>query len=414
MSGSNPYHAAAGARDRVRARPQPPAAAVCWRIPPGFWFFFWGEFAERCSYYGMRAILLLYMIDRLQFGDAQASVVMSYFMAACYFLPLVGGYLADHYFGKYRTIVAFSLPYIIGQVILGIENKPFLFIALSLLAMGSGVIKPNISTLMGLTYDQQRPGQTKLRSDAFAIFYGAINIGAAISSFAMPWLRDQYGYQTAFLCRGGPDGRGVRDLRRRQAVLRRGNDPGATTAGPQDRRQRLVVLRRIFGLFIVVAFFWSIFDQSATTWTLFARDHLDLNFFGLQLTPDQIQGLNPILILLLLPPITMLWHLLARLGLELRPTDKMLIGFVLTGADDGHHVGGRLSGRRDGPGFALLGGRPLRADHHGRSLHLGGRPGTGLRRGPALDEELRHRLLAADGLPRRQHQRLDYALVSVH
>ena len=69
--------------------------------------------------------------------------------------------------------------------------------------MGSGVIKPNISTLMGLTYDQQRPGNLKLRSDAFAIFYGAINIGAAISSFAMPWLRDRWGYQIAFLFPAG-------------------------------------------------------------------------------------------------------------------------------------------------------------------------------------------------------------------
>lgn len=202
MSGSNPYHA-----PQVPVIASEEAAAArrggLLAHPPGFWFFFWGEFAERCSYYGMRAVLLLYMIDRLKLADAQASVIMSYFMAACYFLPLVGGYLADHYFGKYRTIVAFSLPYIIGQMILGIENKPFLFIALSLLAMGSGVIKPNISTLMGLTYDQQRPGQTKLRSDAFAIFYFSINIGATISSFAMPKLRDWFNYQTAFLCAAG-------------------------------------------------------------------------------------------------------------------------------------------------------------------------------------------------------------------
>src|SRR5512146_2156647 len=88
--------------------------------PKGFWFIFWGEFAERCSYYGMRAILLLYMIERLGFSDGQANANISYFMAACYLLPLVGGYLADNYIGKYRTIVGFSLPYILGHVILGI------------------------------------------------------------------------------------------------------------------------------------------------------------------------------------------------------------------------------------------------------------------------------------------------------
>jgi len=93
--------------------------------PLGFWFIFWGEFAERCSYYGMRAILPLYMSERLGLGDAVASRGMSFFMAACYFLPLVGGCLADNFFGKYRTIVAFSLPYILGHVLLGIETVPF-------------------------------------------------------------------------------------------------------------------------------------------------------------------------------------------------------------------------------------------------------------------------------------------------
>ena len=187
----------------------------------------------------------------------------------------MGGYLADHYFGKYRTIVAFSLPYIIGQMILGIENEPFLFIALSLLAMGSGVIKPNISTLMGLTYDQQRPGNSKLRSDAFAIFYGSINIGAAISSFAMPWLRNRYSYQTAFLFPAGLMAMAFvifASGKRFYAVetIGRGPPPARKIAA-----QRLVVLRQIFGLFVVVTFFWSIFDQSATTWTLFACDHIE-------------------------------------------------------------------------------------------------------------------------------------------
>jgi POT family proton-dependent oligopeptide transporter len=309
----------------------PPRRFALGNHPLGFWFIFWGEFAERSSYYGMRTILLLYMIQRLGFREGHASFVMHGFMAACYLLPLVGGYLADNYFGKYRTIVAFSIPYVLGHVILGIQSVPYLILALALLAMGSGVIKPNISTLMGMTYDQRRPGQTRLRSDAFAIFYGAINLGAAISSFAMPWLRDRYGYAIAFLFpavlmtlalaafAGG---------KRFYAV----EHVGRVRLTAEDRRQRLQFLCRILGLFAVVAFFWSIFDQSASTWTLFATDHLDLpTVFGWKLAPDSIQALNPVLILILLPPITLAWHGLARLGCPLRPTDKMVIGFVLTG-----------------------------------------------------------------------------------
>ncbi|MFY0116420.1 hypothetical protein ABTQ02_19015, partial [Acinetobacter baumannii] len=83
----------------------------------------------------------------------------------------------------------FSIPYVFAQFIVGVDNRYVVFFALALLAMGSGVIKPNISTLMGLTYDQQRPGQDQLRTSAFSWFYMAINIGAFLSQLVMPVLR---------------------------------------------------------------------------------------------------------------------------------------------------------------------------------------------------------------------------------
>ena len=277
----------------------------------------------------MRAILVLYMTDALKFPDAKASMVMSYFIAGCYLLPLVGGYLADNFFGKYWTIIGFSIPYILGHVILGIESTPYLIVALCLLAMGSGVIKPNISTLMGMTYDQQRPGQEKLRSDAFATFYGAINIGAALSSFAMPVIRTRYGYAVAFLFPAGLMAVAFvifalgKPFYAKEVITR-------ARKTPEERRQQGIVLRRILGLFVVVTFFWSIFDQAASTWTLFARDFLDLHLFGYKLEPDMIQGFNPVLIILMLPPVTLFWHFLSKRGLEMRATDKMLVGFLLT------------------------------------------------------------------------------------
>jgi solute carrier family 15 (oligopeptide transporter), member 1 len=299
--------------------------------PKGFWFFFWGEFAERCSYYGMRAILSLYMADQLGLGEANAATYMSFFIAACYFLPLVGGYVADNFFGKYWTIVGFSIPYILGHVILGFESFWFLVIALSLLAMGSGVIKPNISTLMGLTYDQYRPGQKQLRSDAFAIFYFAINFGAAISQFAMPPIRTHYGYWVAFLFPAalmaiafviftlGKPYYAVETINR--------NRPPAT---PEERHEMWLVLRNIAGLFVLVMFFWSIFDQSASTWIFFANLYMDCRIFGWLTDPDQIQAFNPVFIILLLPFITVLWRVLEKRGLKIRATDKMVVGFLLT------------------------------------------------------------------------------------
>ena len=323
-----------GADEATTSGPAKPSAAVFATFfashPVGFWFIFWGELAERCSYYGMRAILFRYMAEQLGLGDAVASMGNSYFIAACYLLCLLGGYVADNFFGKYWTIVGFCVPYILGHVILGYESVPFLITALAFLAMGSGVIKPNISTLMGMTYDQQRPGREKLRSDAFAMFYGAINVGAALSSFAMPEIRDRYGYRIAFLFPAalmvvafaifafGKRYYAVEVISRRHK-------------SPQERQQQWVVLGRIIGLFVVVSFFWSIFDQGSSTWVLFARDHMNLDFYGIHtFPPDQLQSLNPVLIILFLAPVTMLWHAFANRGLKLRPTDKMMIGFIVT------------------------------------------------------------------------------------
>ncbi len=305
--------------------------------PVGFWFFFWGEFAERASFYGMRAILTLYMIDELSFTRADAGTIMSLFVAAAYFLPLLGGFIADRYLGKYWTIVGFSIPYILGHVILGFEERIFLYIALVLLAMGTGVIKPNISTLMGNTYDLFRPGQTLLRSQAFAMFYFAINVGAALSQISMPWLRTNYGYAIAFLFPAAlmvvafaifASGKGYYA----PDVISREPKP------PEERAQQWAVLQRLFALFLLVTFFWAIFDQSGTTWIFFARDHLELSLFGVAVDPDQVQALNPVFIMLFLPFVTWMWSVLDRRGIKVRATDKLLVGFLLTALTMGIHV----------------------------------------------------------------------------
>src|SRR5262249_41111702 len=134
------------------------------------------------------------------------------FKMGCYLLPLLGGLIADRWVGRYWTIVGFSVPYVLGHFILGFSDPTvlgdtiqglsperltfianwLLFIALALLAGGSGVIKPNISSLLGQTYDQKRPGQERLRSSAFLWFYLAINVGALISQLGMPEIRERY------------------------------------------------------------------------------------------------------------------------------------------------------------------------------------------------------------------------------
>src|SRR5438132_880083 len=168
--------------------------------PAGFWFIFWGELAERCAYYGVRALFVLYMVDELFVSsipvkaerDDWAQLVAYIFKAACYFTPLIGGLIADRYLGKYWTIVSFAVPYVFGPILLGIPIPLIYYLGLGVLAIGTGVIKPNISTLMGMTYDQKRPGQEQLRTDAFFMFYFAINLGSVFSYTLLPWVSREY------------------------------------------------------------------------------------------------------------------------------------------------------------------------------------------------------------------------------
>ncbi len=111
------------ANSKTRQRPQRRPRTVSTGHPLGFWFFFWGEFAERCSFYGMKTILPVYLTGVLLFADTRGGAIMNWFKMGCYLLPLLGGYLADRLFGKYWTIVGFSIPYVLGHFILGIPTK---------------------------------------------------------------------------------------------------------------------------------------------------------------------------------------------------------------------------------------------------------------------------------------------------
>src|SRR5688500_11748180 len=118
------------------------------RHPVGFWFIFWGELAERCAFYGIRALLFVYLTAVLGFPDAYATQVSATFKAGCYLSPLLGGFLADRFLGKYWVIVGFSVPYVFGMLLMGVGTEYAIYGGLALLALGSGAIKPNISTLM--------------------------------------------------------------------------------------------------------------------------------------------------------------------------------------------------------------------------------------------------------------------------
>ncbi|MDB5307537.1 MAG: transporter [Gemmataceae bacterium] len=322
--------------------------------PKGFLFLFAGEFAERFSFYGMRAILPLYLSDQMGFGEVGSGTYYPLFLGLCYFLPLLGGYIADNFLGKYWTIVGFSVPYVAGQFLVGFENKYLLVLSLGLLAMGTGVIKPNISTLLGMTYDQQRPGQDKLRSNAFQYFYMSINIGAFLSTLIVPFVRTETGsYLYAFMVpavfmvialgifAAGKPYYAVEVINRHRPPMT-----------PEEKAERWQVLGRIGLLFLLVTFFWGVFDQSSYTWVFFAKTYMDRRVFGYELAPDSIQALNPLFIVLFIGG-TLVYRTVTATGRAgdatggVRPTSKMLVGFLLTAACMGvMAVAGFLAGSK--------------------------------------------------------------------
>jgi POT family proton-dependent oligopeptide transporter len=312
--------------------------------PRGFWFVFWGELAERASFYGMRTVLALYLIDTLRFAPAGAASVMSLFLAAAYLTPILGGVIADRALGRFGTITAFALPYVAGHVVLAaVPNRIGLGISLALLALGAGAIKPNTSTLMGMIYVAEK--KTALLGRAFSYFYAAINVGSALTSLGLPLVRVAYGYEAALLVPAG-----LMAVSFALFVAGRRHypaEPPRHRPSPVERAAARQSLRTLAPMFALISIFWFVYDQSASTWIFFARDAVDLHLFGtLTITPDQIQGTNPVFILILTPLFNRLWTWLAtRRGTgEVPDTRKIQIGFwIVVIAMAGMTIAGALS-----------------------------------------------------------------------
>src|ERR1017187_9284721 len=166
------------------------------RMPPGIPYIIANEFAERFCFYGINAILTVYMTQHLHFGQAQATVWQSLFKFGAYFFPLVGAIIADVFWGKYRTIMTLALVYCAGCAVLASGGGPTtLALGLGLMALGTGGIKPCVSTNVG---DQFTSKNQHLIELAFSYFYLSINAGSAISIYFCPVLLKNYGRMVAF------------------------------------------------------------------------------------------------------------------------------------------------------------------------------------------------------------------------
>jgi len=305
------------------------------KTPPGIPFIIGNEAAERFSFYGMRAILVVFMTQYLVnasgeldlMSDEQAKGWFHLFVSAVYFLPLFGALISDGLLGKYRTIIALSIVYCLGHLVLAIDHSRLgLAIGLALIALGSGGIKPCVSAHLG---DQFGRRNQHLLARFFGWFYFSINLGAFVSILATPWLLQVYGPSVAF---GLP---GVLMLiatlifwsgRNRFVHIPAG---GRAFVKETLSGEGLKALGRLSIIYVFVAMFWALFDQTASAWVLQAQ-HMDRVLFGVDVLPAQIQAANPLLVMLLIPVYSYFIYPLIERFYPLTELRKIAIGLFLT------------------------------------------------------------------------------------
>jgi len=170
------------------------------RYPPQVKYIVGNEACERFSFYGMRSVLVVYMTGYLLYPDTEAKEGYHLFMMATYLTPLLGGWIADRYWGRYRTILWISLFYVLGHLTLALwETRTGFAVGLILITLGSGGIKPCVSAFVG---DQFTPEQTVLMQKVYGWFYWVINLGSATAKLLIPWLLRRHGPAVAFAIPG--------------------------------------------------------------------------------------------------------------------------------------------------------------------------------------------------------------------
>lgn len=307
------------------------------KMPPGVPYIVGNEAAERFSYYGLRAILMIYMTQFLlnaqgelaPMDKLEATRAYHIFQFAVYFFPVIGAIVSDVWWGKYRTILIVSVIYCLGPLFLAMDQTRFgLYTGLWLIAIGSGGIKPCVSAHVG---DQFGASNQHLITRVFGWFYWSINFGAFFSTLITPILLNKYGPRAAF---GLPAA--LMFIATVMFWMGRYKFIHIPPAGKEFvretfSREGLLSIARLLPIFGFMTIFWSLYDQSSSRWILQA-DAMDRYFpiFDWTILPSQTQAANPILVLTFIPFFTKVVYPFIDRFWTLTPLRKVGIGFFIT------------------------------------------------------------------------------------
>ena len=374
--------------------PAAPGHAEILGHPRGLATLFFTEMWERFSYYGMRALLVLFMVDQVQsgglgFSDQTATAIYGIYTACVYLVALPGGWIADRVMGAQRAVWIGGIIIMLGHFVLAVPTLPAFFLGLILVVMGTGLLKPNISAIVGELYgpeDHRRDG-------GFTIFYMGINVGAAIGPLICGFLAQSnwhYGFAAAgvgmlvglvqfkltrfYLGEAGqypaksdqPDAVAIATRRTLVGVavalaviaalfvggfagwidlhavqLARGGTAVIVAVAiayfvwifafgrlNREERNRVIVIGI---LFLAAAMFWAGFEQAGSSLNLFAERYTIRDFGGFQIPATWFQSLNPAFIIILAPLYSMLWIKLADRNMDPSAPLKFAFGLILLG-----------------------------------------------------------------------------------
>lgn len=317
-------------------------------LPPGIPYIVGNEAAERFSFYGMKTILYVFMTEYVRapgggldvMTENQANTWLHMFVFSAYFFPILGALVADAFLGKYRTILYLSIVYCLGHFVLAVnETRYGLLAGLCLIALGTGAIKPCVSAHVGDQFGKQNQ---HLMSKVFGWFYFSINFGSFFSTLLTPLLLEKFGPGVAF---GLP---GVLMFIATVVFWMGRNKFVHIPPGGVDSVQEafggegLKAMGNLILIYVFVAMFWSLYDQTASAWVEQAKHmdlvvHLPSNLLPnlpatVNVLPSQIQAVNPILVLVLIPLFAYVIYPAIDKAFRLTPLRKISIGFFVTAA----------------------------------------------------------------------------------
>lgn len=353
--------------------------------PRGLMTLFGAEAFERFTYYGMRAILILFMTAAIADGgmgldDKTASAIYGLYISGTYLLSLMGGWIADRLIGQQRAVIWGGVLIMLGNGCLATGNRPLFFIGLLTIVLGVGLLKPNISAIVAQLY----PEGGSRRDAGFSIFYMGINTGATLGSLLVPIAAEKFGWNAGFalpaigMLIGLVQFQATKHYLGNSGVVPMGEpaswtpiigfmvvlvavlaaallgvihvDPVAVSKGLNwalvalaagffayllfgaglqiDERKRIVAM---IALFIACAMFWAGFEQAGASFNLFAERHTDRMMFGWELPAGTLQAVNPVFIILFAPVFAAIWVNLGRRNLDPSAPAKFAVGLILMG-----------------------------------------------------------------------------------